>query len=379
MYITTNKELTEYCTRLMLASAVGFDTEFDHTTTYAPRLCLIQVTTSSQIEDVAVIDPIVNKLDLTPLRDVFLNGNIAKVFHDARRDLDLLYRVLKVLPVNVFDTQLAAAFCGLKDRPISYKDLVKRLFNHDIDKSFQRADWLARPLSQDQLHYAKCDVVYLLPAYQMLHASLINMNRWEWMLEEMRLMSDPQTFAIDKTRLWVKTDFPKDSPNLNLAVVQDVCVWRESNANSFDIPRKTLLRDDCIQTISTNVPATREELIKMAQSPVYITNGKYMAHSLFECIQLAAKRPRESWPVLHERKEADPERDYIRQIRDGYAKQLNIPCNLLATDTNLREFTKGVYSFEGWRSEFGQFLKLSLDAARQQQQQQPASKLNLVK
>ena len=177
--IADNTSLTKICDRLIKSSYITVDTEFMRDQTYWPRLCLIQI---ADEHEAAAIDTLAKDIDITPLLNLLTNPRILKIFHAARQDLEIFYRLMGRLPSPIFDTQIAAMVCGFGDSA-GYDTLVRKLTDETIDKSSRFTDWALRPLSQRQINYALGDVTHLRQVYIKLNEMLGQNNRHDWMDE----------------------------------------------------------------------------------------------------------------------------------------------------------------------------------------------------
>ena len=155
--IVDNSSLKSFCDRLSESSYITVDTEFMREKTYWPRLCLVQL---ANIDEAAAIDTLAEGLNLAPLINLLLEPRILKVFHAARQDLEIFFRLMGKLPTPIFDTQVAAMVCGFGDSA-GYDTLVRKLLDETIDKSSRFTDWGLRPLSERQIKYALEDVTHL--------------------------------------------------------------------------------------------------------------------------------------------------------------------------------------------------------------------------
>src|SRR5579872_4777841 len=154
--IITTGALDAFCHRIADAPFVAVDTEFMRETTYWPRLCLVQVASS---EEGAVIDPLAEGMELSPLLALMANARVEKVFHAARQDVEI-FANLGVIPRPLFDTQIAAMAAGFGEQ-VAYDALVRQMLKVSLDKSSRFTDWARRPLSTAQLEYALADVTHL--------------------------------------------------------------------------------------------------------------------------------------------------------------------------------------------------------------------------
>ena len=155
--IETTDELAALCRRLAAHPFVTVDTEFLRETTFWPKLCVLQLASD---DEAAVVDALSPELDLGPFLELMRNSAVVKVFHAARQDLEIVWKLAGFLPVPLFDTQVAAMVCGFGDQ-VSYGELVQALCRIPIDKSSRFTDWARRPLSEAQIAYALADVTHL--------------------------------------------------------------------------------------------------------------------------------------------------------------------------------------------------------------------------
>ena len=129
--IATTHDLTTLCHRLAAHPYITVDTEFLRETTFWPRLCVVQL--ASEDEAVAV-DVLADGIDLAPLFALMADPRVVKVFHAARQDVEIFWNLAKLVPMPLFDTQVAAMVCGFGDQ-ISYSDLVQTVTKVHLDKS----------------------------------------------------------------------------------------------------------------------------------------------------------------------------------------------------------------------------------------------------
>ena len=253
--ITRNEELADACARLATAPYVAVDTEFMREQTFWPKLCLVQIAASG-IE--VLIDSQALDLDLTPLFDLMVNEKVLKVFHSARQDIEIVHHLAGVIPHPIFDTQVAAMVCGFGEA-VSYSMLVKRLLNRNLDKTSRFTDWSRRPLSERQLTYAIGDVTYLRDLYPKLKAQLDQSERASWLNEEMAVLTDPATYELHPEQAWKRLKMRIKTPK-SLAVLMELAAWREREAQTQDVPRARILKDEALYDIASQTPRTQEDL-----------------------------------------------------------------------------------------------------------------------
>jgi ribonuclease D len=193
------------------------------------------------------------------------NEKVMKVFHAARQDIEIVWHAAKLIPHPVFDTQVAAMVLGYGDS-ISYDQLVQRITGDTLDKSHRFTDWTHRPLSEAQLRYAISDVTHLRDVYQALVADLGGRGRVDWVQDEMRVLTSPETYRMDPESAWQRLKTRVRKPK-ELAVLIDVAAWREREAQSRDVPRSRVLKDEVIADIAVQAPTTIEKLKSLRSLP----------------------------------------------------------------------------------------------------------------
>ncbi|MGY9002561.1 MAG: ribonuclease D, partial [Rhodospirillales bacterium] len=253
--ITDNVALKDLCERLSQATYITVDTEFMREKTYWPDLCLVQV---AGPDEAWAIDPLAEGLDLSPLYDLFANEKVLKVFHAGRQDLEIFYHLAGCLPTPVFDTQVAAMVCGFGDS-VGYDTLISSLTDVRIDKSSRFTDWSIRPLSDRQVEYALGDVTHLRVAYEKLNKSLGDNGRANWLTEEMAVLTAEETYYTDPANAYLRIKTRNPKPRL-LAVLREVAGWRQTEAESRNLPRNRILRDEALLEIAHHVPKTSADL-----------------------------------------------------------------------------------------------------------------------
>ena len=247
--ISRTDELKEACEKLGRAPFIAVDTEFMREQTFWPKLCLVQIAADGME---VLIDSQAPDLDLTPLFDLMVNEKVVKVFHSARQDIEIVHHLAGVIPHPIFDTQVAAMVCGFGEA-VSYSMLVKRLLNRNLDKTSRFTDWSRRPLSERQLTYALGDVIYLRDLYPKLKAQLDQSERASWLNEEMAVLTDPATYELHPEQAWKRLKMRIKTPKA-LAVLMELAAWREREAQTQDVPRARILKDEALYDIASQTP-----------------------------------------------------------------------------------------------------------------------------
>src|SRR5215203_883627 len=247
--ITTTTNLADACARMARHPFVTVDTEFLRESTYYPRLCVAQMAST---DEAVVVDALAPGLDLGPLFALMADERLVKVFHAARQDIEICWHEAGVIPRPLVDTQVAAMVLGYGDS-ISYDQLVQRITGDVLDKSHRFTDWTRRPLTEAQLTYAVSDVTHLRDIYQALLAELGKRGRVDWMDAEMSILTSPETYRMDPDNAWQRLRTRVRKPK-ELAVLIEIAAWREREAQTRDVPRSRVLKDDVIGDIAIQAP-----------------------------------------------------------------------------------------------------------------------------
>lgn len=261
--ITTTSDLADACARFAAQPFVTVDTEFMRETTYYPKLCLIQM--AGPDGEGVLVDPLSAGLDLEPFFDLMIDEGVVKVFHSARQDLEIIWLLGEVLPHPFFDTQVAAMVCGYGDS-VSYEQLVNDLAKAKIDKSSRFTDWSRRPLSEAQLAYALSDVTHLVTIYETLAGQLLATDRGAWLDEEMGILTSPETYRADPAQAWRRLAGRMRKPR-EIAVLMEVAAWREREAQTRNVPRGRILKDEAVIDVASSAPRSVEALGRLRSIP----------------------------------------------------------------------------------------------------------------
>ncbi len=358
--ITTTHDLTEFCNRAGHCAYVTVDTEFLRERTYYSKLCLIQLALPGRSNDDAVlVDPLAEGLSLAPLYDLFRNEAVVKVFHAARQDLEIFYVDAKVIPAPLFDTQVAAMVCGFGDQ-VGYETLVRKIAKQSLDKSSRFTDWSRRPLSDAQKTYALADVTHLRQIYEYLSAKLEKTGRSHWMAEELATLTTPDTYLIDPAHAWERVKTRSSSPRL-LAIVRALAEFRESYAQTRDIPRSRVFKDDALIELASTKPKTFDDLQKSRLLLREARKGE-IANGILKAVKYAIELPQENLPKVPDEKDMRAVNqalaDLLRVLLKAKTENNGVAAKLIASSAELDALASGerdVPTLRGWRYEvFGQ-------------------------
>ncbi|HWI72974.1 MAG TPA: HRDC domain-containing protein [Baekduia sp.] len=239
---------------------LGIDTEFMGEGRYQPLLCLAQIALDDGEggTEVVVLDPLTEEYDPAPLAEILADPEIEIVLHAARQDVALLRRDWGAPVRNVFDTQVAAGFAGMRAQ-LGYEPLLKEMLGVRLRKSASFTRWDDRPLTEEQLGYAREDVLHLLQLASALQDRLDELGRLEWAQEECR------TFEEVDDRRDLDVVFGK-LPRVNSlepaqrAVARELVDWREEAARAGDRPVSSVLHDAALIEIAKRRPQSVDRL-----------------------------------------------------------------------------------------------------------------------
>ncbi len=266
--IETESALQEFIAIAQRAKVVGLDTEFVGEGRYRTLLCLIQLAAphprarnGSPRTLIELIDPLSGALDLSPLGRLLADPQVQVITHAGRQDVALLRRALSTEVNGLFDTQLAAGFLGLPAQR-SYEGLLSEVLSVQLRKSASFTRWEARPLTEEQLSYAKEDVEHLIALAHALQDRLRSVGRLQWALQECEAIaraSDERDLQAVFTRLPRIASLSRQAQALAHALVH----WREDTAAAADRPVQSVLSDAALLEIARRAPRTAQELAKI--------------------------------------------------------------------------------------------------------------------
>ncbi|OOF40132.1 ribonuclease D [Rodentibacter mrazii] len=359
--ITTNQRLSEVCQLARQKSAVALDTEFVRVSTYFPKLGLIQLYDG---ERVSLIDPL-SISDFSPFIELLTDPNVLKVLHSCSEDLLVFLQEFDQLPQPMIDTQIMARFLGLGNS-VGLAKLALNYLNTKVDKGATRTNWIKRPLSETQLHYAAGDVWYLLPIYYCLQQELMA-TPWknavkadcELALSKTKKLQarDAETAYLDIPNSW------KLNP-LELARLKILAQWRQEVAIERDLALSYVVKSENLWKVAKYNPRNTSEMLEMGLSNNEVrVRGK-------KILQLLAKARRVSpydYPKRILRIVDDPRYKKAIRLLQEKAYELTpqgLTLEILASKRSLEDLIKWVWQYNespeklpdllvGWRREIG--------------------------
>ena len=350
--ITTTEALAAVCERISRHPFVTVDTEFLRETTFWPKLCVIQL--ASDDEAVAV-DALAEGLDLTPVFELMANPAIVKVFHAARQDVEIVWNLAKMVPAPLFDTQVAAMVCGFGDQ-VSYGELVQSVCKIPVDKSSRFTDWSRRPLSEAQITYALADVTHLRDVYRWLSARLEKTDRTSWLVDEMQTLTSASTYEQHPDNAWERLRNRARKPR-DLAVLMEIAAWREREAQSRDVPRSRVLKDDIMIEIALAAPRTADLLGQLRSFPRGMERSRSGA-DLLAAVERGLARDPKTLPRIEREKRSNgggATVELLKVLLRQVSERHGVAAKMIATVDDLEAIASDdrakVSAMSGWRRE----------------------------
>ena len=350
--ITTTNSLSELCNKLKESEYVTVDTEFIREKTYWPDLCLIQVADS---KNAAVVDVLSPNINIEPLLNIMHDPKILKVFHAARQDLEIFFKLTNRLPQPLFDTQIAAMVCGFGDS-VGYDTLVNKITGKIIDKSSRFTDWSLRPLTQKQIDYALGDVTHLRLVYENLNQHLLEGDRSEWLREEVEKLNDTGIYQTSPPDAWKRIKSRNTNPRF-LGVLKELASWREKEAQKKNIPRNHVIKDEALVEIAHSSPKSLKSLNRIRGLGQRTAEG-YVGQSLLKAVGVGENIPLNQCPQVPRRpsipKNIGPITDYLKVLLKMKCDEHGIAQKLIANSADIEKLAAfgskaGVAAISGWR------------------------------
>ncbi len=234
---------------------LGVDTEFLRERTYRAELGLVQVSdgTTAWLVDMVKLE------SFEPLKQMFSNPDILKVFHSSSEDLEVLWNTLGVSPQPMIDTQIACAMLG-NPLQMSYHHAVKAMIGIEVDKEQTRSNWIRRPLKPEQLHYAATDVVFLAAIAEKLKADLKDKGRWEWLEQDVEQMIKTSQRKADPNRAYLRFKRNNKLEKSSLNILKALAAWRESTASKRNLARGFVIPDSVLLQLAIQKPSTTADI-----------------------------------------------------------------------------------------------------------------------
>lgn len=331
--VTTESQLGALVDRLAAHSHVAFDTEFVSEHTYRSQLCLIQVAAPDTL---AVIDTLkVQELD--PFWRLLTEPGRTTVVHAGREEMGFILQAIKARPSSLFDVQVAAGLVD-HDYPAGYASIVRRFLNLPTNKGETRTDWRQRPLTPAQLEYALDDVRHLEKLWRKLEDKLTSSGRTAWMQDEMQSWQAEVEESFIRKR-WRRVSGLSGLSRRELAIARELWHWRDSVAESRDMPPKRVLRDDLLVELCKRKSADERQI--SAIRGMQRSDLRHILRGLSEAIQRGLDLPDEECPGGEKHRAPPPQLAVLGQFLAtavaGVCRQMHLAPALVGTSSDMRD------------------------------------------
>lgn len=357
VHITDNAALAEVAQRIATLDSIALDTEFMRVDTFHPILGLIQI---GDGQHEYLIDPL-KVTDLSPLAPVLLAEFPRKVLHACSEDIEVLTRLAGAQPKGILDTQIATAFLG-QGLQVGYQKALQDNLGVDIPKDESRSDWLARPLSEGQIAYAALDVKYLPPLFSYLQGGLQSRGLLSYFESDCRLLLDEIGSSIAPELLYRDVSNAWRLRQQELAVLQELLIWREQQARARDLPRGFLIKNGSLFELARKQPTSLQALSAIEDVTPRILRKE--GEAILAVIRAAKERAPETWPAPLPTplpREAKDLYEALRQAASTVADHIGMPIEVLLRKKHIEALVLGRVdrgleaslprAFQGWRGE----------------------------
>ncbi|MAB22168.1 MULTISPECIES: ribonuclease D [Idiomarina] len=334
--VTETQELERLCQQAREAGWFAIDSEFVRERTYYAQLGLLQIYANGTT---AVVDPLAD-IDLEPLWELIADDSVETVLHAGGEDIELFFQQSNGRqPNRIFDSQIAAGFCGLGDS-MGYARLVDALFDGvELDKSLSRTNWLKRPLSEEQLDYAAADASYLAVMYPYLKALCEEKGCLDIVYEESQIQVRKRTQSWPDDLLYLAVGNAWQLNARQLGALKILTPWRLHKARERDIPLGFIAKDGVLLELARRMPKSDEELSRIPDlAPM---SRKYSGRDIIRCIQQAEQVSESELPKTLERLDDmegyKPTFKAIKKVVSELADKLQVPASLVASRKQIND------------------------------------------
>ncbi|XKM14552.1 ribonuclease D [Orbaceae bacterium ac157xtp] len=348
--ITTNQDLKQYCQSLLNAKHLSIDTEFIRTKTFYPHLGLLQLFDGEQV---VLIDPLLIT-DWNDFIALFLRSDREFYFHACSEDLEVFQYHFNLIPTPILDSQILASFL---DNPLSsgYATLVNKYLNIELDKSETRTDWLKRPLTSKQLHYAANDVYYLTPLIEKLKSLVFDKGWLNAAYSECEQMVKKKSVVVQPENAYLLIKNAWQLKGNELYCLKNLAEWRMMYAKEHDIALNFVIHEEVLWKLAKYQPRTFAEMSSLGLRGHEIR--------LFgEIIKEILTLPKQNIDPI---KRVVNYTDYkywsnlIRNVSEDISKETNLNKELLISKRQIDQFVRWKHNeikdlpelLSGWRKE----------------------------
>ncbi len=330
-FIESEAELSSVCEMLLSEDIIGVDLEADSMHCFKEKICLIQIATD---REAFLIDPFIIK-QLDPFMNVLENKDVIKIFHGSDFDVRSIDREYGARIANLFDTEIATRFLGVKERGLAA--LLKFHFNEHVDKRYQKVDWSQRPLKSEMIEYSVGDVSHLVQLYHIIFGQLNDNGRLSWAKEEFELQAQVRYESNYTLPLFKNFKGAGRMDNRSLAVLENVLQVRMKHAQKKDFPLFKIFSNASVKAIAEERIASVKKMVEYRilskrQAEMY---GAECANAVRQALEMPHKdlpsypktrRPKKD-PAVQERMKR------LKRMREGLSFSMNIEPGFLLNNS----------------------------------------------
>ncbi|MFN8411574.1 MAG: HRDC domain-containing protein [Anaerolineales bacterium] len=283
VWVNTNQLLLQLVQDLSSQHRIAVDTESNSLHAFREQVCLLQFSTPTNDY---LVDPLELK-DLSPLAPIFADPKIEKIFHASEYDLICLKRDFGFKFANLFDTMQAARVLGYP--AVGLDRLLGEKFGIQVDKRHQKANWAARPLTEEQIHYARLDTHYLFDLRDVMEKELREKDRLQFALEDFYracFVDDHRIKAINES--WERFASRKDLSPRELTIISFLCRWRDHEAERLNRPPYKVVMDEVLISLAKHPPVHDVDLSAAGLSEKQI---RLWGHSILAAVRQGEEAP----------------------------------------------------------------------------------------
>ena len=344
----------------------ALDTESDSLFSYYPKVCLIQISTCDTLDESGaattptqeVVDYLLDPLafqQLDPLGALLADPEIEVIIHSAFNDILTLQRDFKFHFENVFDTQLSARILGWKQTGLA--KLLETYFGVKSNKKMQRTNWAQRPLTQEQVTYARMDTCYLLALRELQIAELAERERLDEANEGFDFLSavDFSDRPVAERTFW-SMKAARDVDREHMGLLEALWQWREKESQRRDRPPFKVMNDHALIALAKQKPKTRHQLQNIRGLGEHQVN-RY-CKEILRTIEAGRDRPppKQQQRVYHDRPpEIVLERyEALRGWRTQQARERGVDPDIVFNNDTLMAIAKAAPNDESSLQELGE-------------------------
>lgn len=334
------EQLTAAIERWRVAGILGVDTEANSFFAYHERMCLLQV--SAEGED-WIVDPLELGDGLQAMVPLLADPTVTKIFHAAEFDLMILKKDLGVEVRGLFDTQVAMTL--LRHEKTGLAALIQAYYGMELSKKEQRSNWGKRPLTEEQIAYARIDTHFLVDLHDRLtkelhEADMMGAAEGEFRRQENEILvpgpPDPERYR--------KMKAARGLDGASLARLKEIFFWRESVAESRDVPLFRVLANQAMVEMAKTAPTTIKELAEI--KGMGWKQAKRYGDELLAAIgsakgkSIEVNTPKVSAAERKRRRLMRENLDEMRNWRKEVARELDLPSERLMHRRHLEAISR---------------------------------------